>query len=331
MKIFVNTYPVAFQCPGGGEIQLLKSKEALERRGHEVVLYDQWTHKLSDADVIHQFSVQGGIYNLCAYAHGQRIPLVLSPILWLSEYIDQYPMGEIGYMTSVADVICPNSQAEVDRFLKHFDAPAGKYHVTHNGVDREFFDSVPASLFLAEYRIERPFILCVGNIEVRKNQLTLLRAADSLNLHVVLIGNVRDTEYFAQLNAEFSGRFSYLGYFEHTSPILRSAYSACSAFALPSLLETPGLAALEAAAAGAPLVITQEGCTEEYFGEAAYYVDPKSVEDISEKLLAAVNSKRDAVELCARVMQFTWDRVAEELEQAYLKAQSIVRVSRLYN
>ena len=234
-------------------------------------------------------------------------------------------------MTSVADVICPNSQAEVDRFLKHFDAPAGKYHVTHNGVDREFFDSVPASLFLAEYRIERPFILCVGNIEVRKNQLALLRAADSLNLHVVLIGNVRDTEYFAQLNAEFSGRFSYLGYFEHTSPILRSAYSACSAFALPSLLETPGLAALEAAAAGAPLVITQEGCTEEYFGEAAYYVDPKSVEDISEKLLAAVNSKRDAVELCTRVMQFTWDRVAEELEQAYLKAQSIVRVSRLYN
>ena len=40
---------------------------------------------------------------------------------------------------------------------------------------------------------------------------------------------------------------------EHRDPLLALAYSACSVFALPSTLETPGLAALEAAAAGAPL------------------------------------------------------------------------------
>lgn len=320
MKIFFNTYPVAFQCPGGGEIQLLKSKEALERRGHEVVLYDQWKHKLSDVDVIHQFSVQGGIYNLCAYAHGQRIPLVLSPILWLSEYIDQYPMGEIGFMTSVADVICPNSQAEVDRFLKHFDAPAEKYLVTHNGVDTEFFDPVPADLFLAQYKIEQPFVLCVGNIEVRKNQQALVDAASRINMHVVLVGNVRDQDYFKQLSEKFEGKFSYLGYLEHDSELLRSAYSACNAFALPSLLETPGLAALEAAAAGAPLVITPEGCTEEYFGADAFYVNPKDIQDIADKLALAILASSRHGRLRERVCQFTWDRVAEELEEAYLKA-----------
>ena len=51
----------------------------------------------------------------------------------------------------------------------------------------------------------------------------------------------------------------------------RSAYAAAEALVLPSFLETPGLVALEAAAAGIPrLVITNAGCTKEYFGNLAY-------------------------------------------------------------
>jgi glycosyltransferase involved in cell wall biosynthesis len=325
MKIYFNTYPVAFQCPGGGEIQLLQSKEALERRGHEVVLFNQWEHQLNRADVIHQFSVQGGTYNLCAYARQQGIPLVLSPILWLSEYTDQYPMGEIGVMTSIADVICPNSHAEVARFLRHFDAPASKYQVTHNGVDSIFFDEVSKDLFLMEYKLDHSFVLCVGNIELRKNQLALLEAASAVGMHVVLIGNVRDSNYFAKIEEGYAGKYTFIDYLEHTSPLLRSAYAACEAFALPSLLETPGLAALEAAASGAPLIITQEGCTEEYFGSGALYVDPKSVIDISTKIVMATNQKDNFKMSTEQVRQFTWDRVAEELERAYLQAIEAVK------
>ena len=112
---------------------------------------------------MHQFSVQGGIYNLCAYVHHNHIPLVLSPILWLSEYIDQYPMGEIGFMTQVADVICPNSHAEVERFLLHFDAPIDKYLVTHNGVDECFFEPIAPDLFLADHSINVPFVLVLSS------------------------------------------------------------------------------------------------------------------------------------------------------------------------
>lgn len=328
MNIYFNTYPVAFQCPGGGEIQLMKSKEALERRGHKVTFFNQWEHSLAAADVVHQFSVQGGIYNLCSYAHSHKIPLVLSPILWLSEYIDQYPMGEIAHMLNVADVICPNSHAEVERFLRHFDVSADRYHVTHNGVDACFFDSTPPELFVAKYALPESFVLCVGNIEERKNQLSLLEANSRIGVHTVLIGNVRDNSYYSKINEHFAGKFSYLGYMEHNAPALRSAYAACTAFALPSLIETPGLAALEAAAAGAPLVITKEGCTEEYFGSGALYVNPKNVEDIAEKISAAINDKKSGETLRDRARQFTWDRVAEELEGAYLKAIASVRIKK---
>lgn len=322
MRIFFNTYPVAFQCPGGGEIQLLKSKEALERRGHEVVLFNQWKDDLSTADVLHQFSVQGGTYNICAYACGHRIPLVVSPILWLGEYIDQYPMGEIAYILSAADIICPNSYAEINRFLKHFEVSADRYCVTHNGVDAMFFDAVPAELFLSRFAIHGPFVLCVGNIESRKNQLVLVEAAAEAGVQVVLIGNVREDDYLSAIKERFPGTFSYLGHLEHDNPLLRSAYAACSVFALPSLLETPGLAALEAAAAGAPLVITSEGCTQEYFGEDAVYVDPKCVLNVAEGIRKALVTGRSDRRLVRRTAEFTWDRVAEELEAVYLRAMS---------
>ncbi len=323
MKIYFNTYAAAFQCPGGGEIQLLKSKEALERRGHTVVLFNQWEHSLEDADVLHHFSVQGGSYNICSYANNNKIPLVVSPILWLGEQIDQYPMAEIDYTLSLANVICPNSFSEIERFMHFLRVPQQKYQVTHNGVDSTFFETVPPGIFLNHTNLDQPFILCVGNIESRKNQSILLEAGSRLGIHVVLIGNVRDVNYYNELNRRFHGSFSFLGYFKHDSEILRSAYSACNVFALPSMLETPGLAALEAAASGAPLVITQEGCTQEYFGSEALYANPKSSDDVAQKIDLAMKKDRNSKNLKEKVRQFSWDAVAEELEVAYVRALAI--------
>jgi len=287
------------------------------------VLFNQWEHSLADADAVHHFSAQGGTYNLCAYARNHGIPLVVSPILWLSDYVDQYPMEEIGLITSFADAICPNSEAEVERFLSHFPEPREKYCVTYNGIDSLFFKLVSPDLFRTRFQVPEQFVLCVGNIEPRKNQLKLLEAASSLNVHVVLIGNVRDAEYFSTLSDRFAGEVTYLGYLDHDSDLLRSAYSACSVFALPSLLETPGLAALEAAASGSQLVITSEGCTEEYFGSGALYVDPLCASSIAEGLENALSGRHEGVDkFKTYVQKFTWDNTAIQLEEAYSIART---------
>jgi glycosyltransferase involved in cell wall biosynthesis len=73
-----------------------------------------------------------------------------------------------------------------------------------------------------------------------------------------------------------------------------------------------------------PLVITAEGCTAEYFGPGAFYANPKSVEDIAAKIAQALQAPRNGAVLREQVRQFAWDRVAEELEQAYLMAQAAV-------
>src|SRR5207237_2467890 len=114
-----------------------------------------------------------------------------------------------------------------------------------------------------------------------KNQLNLVRALKGHDLPLVVIGHVRERGYAEQVHAEAGGRVRLLGPLGHDDPLLRSAYAACAAFALPSTCETPGLAALEAAAAGAPIVATRVGSTREYFGHMCHYVDPTDPGDIA--------------------------------------------------
>lgn len=55
MKVAFYVYPTAFQNPGGGEVQLLKTKEALEKLGVPIKLFDIWNDRLRDFDILHVF------------------------------------------------------------------------------------------------------------------------------------------------------------------------------------------------------------------------------------------------------------------------------------
>ncbi len=98
LTVLFNTYPVAFDCPGGGEVQLLNYKEALEAAGVRVLLYDVWhaREQLDAADIVHYFSVQGGSWRFCGHIRDVRkLPLVLSPIIWIDDP-RKYGLDDIG-------------------------------------------------------------------------------------------------------------------------------------------------------------------------------------------------------------------------------------------
>ncbi|MEO0648300.1 MAG: glycosyltransferase [Cyanobacteria bacterium J06650_10] len=333
MRVLFNTFPVAFDCPGGGEIQLLKCKEALSQQGVDVILYDLWQPQLNQVDVVHYFSVQGGSSNFCNYVHSKDIPLLISPILWITEesyHAGIYPNGEINHLLHIADRLLPNSHAESQALSTLFGVPLEKFSPIVNGVDDYFLSqSADPQLFRQKYNIDGSFLLNVANIEPRKNQLSLLKAIRDLEIPLVVIGNIRDQAYYEQCVAEGDGFLHYLGYIEHHSSLLLSAYAACDLFVLPSTLETPGLAALEAAALGAKVVITQEGCTREYFGNYVTYVDPNSIDNIrtavksqlSSTQISQTQTSQEQTNLKTHVEStFTWHHAAKQLKQAYAQA-----------
>jgi glycosyltransferase involved in cell wall biosynthesis len=163
--------------------------------------------------------------------------------------------------------------------------PREKFATVYNGVEEIFYEPVSPEIFRTEFKITEPFVLNVGNIEPRKNQINLAKAMKSFpEMKLVLIGHIRDPKYAEAVFAEGVDQIIHIGTLVHGSELQRSAYAACEVFCLPSTLETPGLAALESAACGAKIVITEEGSTKEYFGNQVTYCDPTSTESISNRM-----------------------------------------------
>lgn len=107
------------------------------------------------------------------------------------------------------------------------------------------------------------------------------------------------------------------GAVSHDDPLLASAYAAARVFALPSWFETPGLAALEAALAGAAVVLTPFGCTREYFGDRVEYARPDRRDEIASALLRAWDvGPRPGLREHVR-SRFLWTDVARQTAEAY--------------
>ncbi len=104
---------------------------------------------------------------------------------------------------------------------------------------------------------------------------------------------------------------------DHNSNLLESAYAACDVFALPSYFETPGIAALEAALAGAKIVITKNGGTKEYFINDAIYVNHHSVRSIKDGIEQALNRKKNSTLRDRILKEYNWRKVAEKTASAY--------------
>jgi glycosyltransferase involved in cell wall biosynthesis len=300
-------------------VQLLKYEEQLAALGVRVLRYDPWTPRpqFDAADLVHWFSVQGGCSRFLTHVRGvRRLPLVISPIVWIDKP-EKYDLAEIRRLLCMADHILPNSQAEGEQLAELFDLPLQNFTPVVNGADEVFFDPVPPELFREHFSLCEPFVLCMGNIEERKNQLRLIEALTGSGLHLVLAGGEREAEYAARCRIQADETVHFVGVLEHGSAMQRSAYAAAEVLCLPSTLETPGLAALEAAACGARLALTLVGCTEEYFGDYAVYLDPESTESIRATIYAALSHpKASALPTYIRE-RYTWKRAAEQLVAVY--------------
>lgn len=319
MKVLFATYPMAFHTPGGGEIQLLAYRNHLPPHGVDVTLFDQWRPRFLEHDLMHFFSCIGGSIHFCHFVKQLGLPVVVSSSLWITpETRHLYPTDEIRAQLALADRVITNSELESDTLAAVLDLPRERFAAVYNGIDAFFLEPAGPELFRERFGIGDRFVLNVGNIEPRKNQLALVRAMKAVPEHkLVLIGHQRDQAYAAQVLAEGGDQVHYLGPMPHDA-VLLSAYRACELFCLPSTLETPGLAALEAGAQGARLLLTAEGSCAEYFGDSARYVDPLSVDALRDALIRMLSGSSGAArEPAFRADAFLWSNTVARLGEIY--------------
>jgi glycosyltransferase involved in cell wall biosynthesis len=338
MKICLATYQSVLLLQGGPRTQILETQRWLRERGAEVQLFESWKDFSPDSvDLVHLFGANIGTYHLARELHKLGIPLVVTPIFYTrhANTVVRMVSGFAGAMKSVAPgfwtdyglvreicgwarAVLPNTGREKDLMIHGMGIDSKKVSVVPNGVDERFFSADP-QLFREKYGIS-DFVLNVGHIgPERKNVLRLIQALERINVPSVIIGRKENNAYTSACleRAKTNQRLMILDSLANDSPLLASAYAACDVFVLPSLFETPGIAALEAALAGAKIVITKYGGTEDYFGDKAAYVEPTSVEMIHHGIATALNAPKDGTLRTIVRDRFLWSHVADQYLEVY--------------
>jgi glycosyltransferase involved in cell wall biosynthesis len=339
MRVAFFVYPWATQSPGGGEILLLKTKEFLEKSGISVTLFNQWEHKLKDFDILHVFGSVKDCLGLMQAAKRAGVKVVLSPIFWstfnraLNEYgtplektqmvLKHLAKVVFPFMPSarrkmflLADALVPNSVAESMQVIRLFGIDKRKMHVVYLGADERFTEA-SASEFVNKYKIE-DFILSVGRIEPRKNQLNLIKALKGSGKKLVFVGNpVIGYEKYYGLCKRLADDAIFINRLEHSDSLLSSAYAACSVFVLQGWFETPGLVALEAGLAGAKLAVTSGGSTREYFKDYVEYFNPARASSIRKAIERALAKEKTGHLKKYLLNNFLWTNTVQENIEVY--------------
>ncbi|MCC6857345.1 MAG: glycosyltransferase family 4 protein [Bryobacterales bacterium] len=196
-----------------------------------------------------------------------------------------------------------------------------------------------AGVVLSRFRIRGPFILSVGDLQPRKNQVGLIRAFGRLldahpNLphHLVLAGK---PTWFAPRVAEAarqSGHASriHLPGFVGDDDLLH-LYNACDLFVFPSFYEGFGLPLLEAMACGRAVTCSDTSAMPEVADGAAILFDPGSTDQMARAMAdllldAELRARMERLGLM-RASQFNWHTTARKTLEVYCEVAGGGRVS----
>jgi glycosyltransferase involved in cell wall biosynthesis len=185
--------------------------------------------------------------------------------------------------------------------------------------------------------VTAPFVLTVGDLQLRKNQTGLIRAFEallrehpSLPHHLVLVGKASwfsERVREAARKSAAASRIHFTGWVDDDD--LLDFYNAADVFVFPSLYEGFGLPVLEAMACGCSVACSNRTATYEVADSCALTFNPEQTGEI-------VRAVRDLLldpELRARMARlgqqraarFTWEAAARRTLDVYYDVVSGAR------
>jgi glycosyltransferase involved in cell wall biosynthesis len=251
----------------------------------------------------------------------------------------------IGRLLKLADAIIVDSAYTRDRIADRFKMFADKVNVVYPGVDTSRFrplaDKASAHGLRERYGIrDDSYLLCVGNIEPRKNLSVVITAfAEMLKSRelqskprLVIAGadsGLCNDVFALPTRLGLSDSVNFIGpVSDDDLPLL---YAGASVFLFPSLHEGFGLPLLEAMACGTPVITSNVTSLPEIAGEAAVVIDPANTRELSGAMIEVLTQEALAEELrqkgLDRARRFTWEETARRTLQVY---QGVYRLGSTY-
>jgi len=351
LKVLFQNRPNAHTAPGGDTVVMSQLKRGLEQRGVHVDVSLGRTSPVG-YDLVHLFNFATAEFtNQCAQDAVQAgVPFVVTPLFedWprflskcsssydlfnqyaQSDYDEQKfsallallrdlppaPSSENSYTARHAASLFATGEIERQRLLGVYP-DIKRVDVVKFGIDHVAAHADP-DLFFKEYGI-RDYVLCVGRLEARKNQLMVLKALQHEELPVVFVsGGVTYQQPYEDLCRKFPRKGSTLFLGRLSDEMLASCYLNARVFCLASWYELPGLVTIEAARFGCAVVATSWGTLQDYFpqGVGVHYCEPDDPNGIRDAILQGWNVPSPAF-LQQQAEQFTWEKSIEQLLKVY--------------
>jgi len=327
MKILIESYNSSFQNPAGGiSIRInnfIKHYKRLFPKD-EIKLFNKWTDKIKDFDILHIFKVNIEDYQLMQIAESAKIPVIISSVIPNERGIN-IVLGRIlgnifhlhtGYwflnkmLLGASKIIC-QTKSEMRFIRKYYRVAEQKIEIIPNGIGIEFKECY-RDLIRKKIGIYGDYVLQVGRFDRNKNQLSVIKAMAKTNIPVLFIGgpDCYDIEYYEKCKREATTNMYFLGWIRYDDPLLASAYMNASVVILPSKKEIFGNALIEAAYAGAKIVVSNNvSVTDLKIADYCELINPYDINDIRKKIICALSKPKD-LSIQNRIRNlYNWDNV----------------------
>lgn len=238
-----------------------------------------------------------------------------------------------GFAQSIrrADEIICVSEFTLQHLAERFPTEAARARVIHHGVDdiyRRVRTSDEIEQVLGRLQVRRPYILCLGKLQARKNTIRIIEAFHQLKKEtraphkLVMAGRKMWTSSEVYPLVRRLGLEDDIVFPGHVADNdLPALYRGAEVLVFPSLFEGFGMPVLEAMASGCPVVTSNVTSLPEVAGDAAVLVDPTRTEDIANGIHSVLRDggfRNQLIERgLIRASHYTWARTAAEVMKVY--------------
>jgi glycosyltransferase involved in cell wall biosynthesis len=304
--IFYPNQPHCFAY-GGFEIQMNSAFESLLKFDIIIKKMDIWSRD-KDFDIIHIWGLSRSNYEIIDWAKKCNKVIVASLLLpyhdtfrskighvyrkYFSKNFKEYK----SYLNKIDQISVVNEmQAKV--LAKIYSVSGSKINIIPNIVHDKYFKNNLRSESFSDMFNSKDYVLSVGNICRRKNQLNLVKACINLNLNLVLIGNSLDGEndYSEKIKSliETNNNIKWFCELPYASNELFSAFSGCILYALPSESETQPISVLEAIAMKKKILLSNKIYAFDPLFEGVVRSKTNSVKDIENALRISLSNNKN--------------------------------------
>lgn len=208
------------------------------------------------------------------------------------------------------------------KIVVHYQSCHPAFHQNHS-------PQADAAL-LENLQLPAQFALSVGTIEERKNLLHSLKALQSIDIPLVVVG--RGGKYAQQCKnfVAQNGMAHRVQWIEKISPeALAALYRNARLFLYPSRVEGFGIPIIEALFSACPVITTQGGVFPEAGGPNSWYVDPENPQAIKDAIKNILEHPEVAQERAALGQSYAQNHFLPEplIHQLHQHYQTVLRQS----